>query len=409
MSLRTQIELMTIPQEFTRLCNATLIAEHGDDFLPIDDDRGDRGNDGYLKSEARMFAAHCFKRIQNQSIDAAIRTKMIGDLGKAIALKTARVWEISCWTFLSNYPVSEKLGAELVAIGTRNGIDVSWRGADYFANVLSARPEVAANFPGLQVNEISHQLAQLQAALAELSGRALIQMDAGGSYPRRRRARDQARPSPAAFAGVPRTDEERYELLDTLPPAWEYLLWAGVLRIGRDALETKWRDHELTLPSRVRQYVGLTEMPDFLSKAYGRLGSIIEPMSRVFADQEAAFGAPGEPGDAVRIEHFANWIIGAYEDLLDWAMDLRATDTDDEIEHVVALAAKAADRPLSEIREFIDRSIAETERIPAYFAKPEAERGDPLVLESKVILTADEDLLTRTLTDLRDALGMDPN
>jgi hypothetical protein len=71
-SLEAQISLMTVPQEFIRLCNAVLIAEHGDDFLPIDDDRGDRGNDGYLKSQRRMFAGHCFKRVQNQSLDRAI-------------------------------------------------------------------------------------------------------------------------------------------------------------------------------------------------------------------------------------------------------------------------------------------------------------------------------------------------
>jgi hypothetical protein len=87
MSLEAQIQLITVPQEFARLCNAALAAEHGDDFLPIDDDRPDRGNDGYLKSAKRVFAVHCFKRVQNQSLDNAIRRKMVGDLGKAITLK----------------------------------------------------------------------------------------------------------------------------------------------------------------------------------------------------------------------------------------------------------------------------------------------------------------------------------
>ena len=121
MSLRTQIELMTVPQEFTRLCNAVLIAEYGDDFLPIDDDRADRGNDGYLKSEKRMFAGHCFKRVQNQVIDKLVRAKMIGDLGKAIALKHADVWQVDAWTFLSNYPISEHVAAEVWQIG--RGLD----------------------------------------------------------------------------------------------------------------------------------------------------------------------------------------------------------------------------------------------------------------------------------------------
>jgi hypothetical protein len=66
MSLEAEIGRMTDPQEFMRLCNAVLSAEHGDDFLPIDDDRPDRGNDGYLKSQKRIFAAHCFKRRPEQ-------------------------------------------------------------------------------------------------------------------------------------------------------------------------------------------------------------------------------------------------------------------------------------------------------------------------------------------------------
>jgi hypothetical protein len=35
MSLEAQIQLITVPQEFTRLCNAALAAEYGDDYLPI--------------------------------------------------------------------------------------------------------------------------------------------------------------------------------------------------------------------------------------------------------------------------------------------------------------------------------------------------------------------------------------
>jgi hypothetical protein len=40
-NLEAQIELITAPQEFTRLCNAVLAAEYGSDFLPIDDDRAE--------------------------------------------------------------------------------------------------------------------------------------------------------------------------------------------------------------------------------------------------------------------------------------------------------------------------------------------------------------------------------
>ena len=289
MRLRAQIELITVPQEFTRLCNAVLIAEHGDDFLPIDDDRPDRGNDGYLKSERRMFAAHCFKRVQNQSIDALIRAKMVGDLGKAIALKEADIWSIDAWTFLSNYSLSDKLGAELMRTGRVAGIDVAWRGPDYFANALTRHPEVAAVFPGLQVNQLSDRLAQIQDTLA---------------------GREETPDATTPYAGPPRTLAEQEDLLLRRSPGWEYLLFAGVLQQGRNALETKWRDHELRLPSRTRERLDADEAVSYLSAAFGRLGSIVEPLTRVFEGQQAAFGEPGEPGDPVLIEHFCelgNW------------------------------------------------------------------------------------------------------
>ena len=87
MSLQSQIEQINVPQEFTSLCNAVRTAKHGDDFLPIDDDRPDCGNDGYLRSQRKIFAGHCFKRVQNRSLDEEIHRKMSGDLHKAINLK----------------------------------------------------------------------------------------------------------------------------------------------------------------------------------------------------------------------------------------------------------------------------------------------------------------------------------
>lgn len=131
MNLEAQIELMTVPQEFTRLCNAVLVAEHGDDFLPIDDDRADHGNDGYRKSTRQVFTVHCFKRIQKQAITGEIRRKMLGDLGKAKTLKEQGLWNIDSWTFLANYPIPEEIGREAISLGAKNEIDVSWLGPSF--------------------------------------------------------------------------------------------------------------------------------------------------------------------------------------------------------------------------------------------------------------------------------------
>jgi hypothetical protein len=385
MSLRAQIELMTVPQEFARLCNSVLIAEHGDDFLPIDDDRADRGNDGYLKSEQCMFAVHCFKRIQNRSIDAPIRAKMIGDLGKSIALKAAGVWPVQAWTFLSNYPIPEHIGSEVVQIGRDAGIEVSWRRPDYFATVLSQRPELLSEFPDIQANELAAQIREIRDAVVD--------------------------PVPDSelreHTGTPRNLEEQARLLEDRPPGWEYLLFAGILYQRRTALESKWRGHELGVPARDRHAVRAEEATDYLAAQFGRLGALMEPMTRVFEGQEAAFGAPGEPGDPIRIEHFAEWVLNAYEDAMDWQAAIRAADMPEEFDDARELCAQAADRPLQQIRDFIDAFINSAEGIPEFLQKSDEERKrQPLVIEHELALEMDHDLMDRALKAIRKAVRL---
>jgi hypothetical protein len=406
MNLRAQIELITSPQDFTQLCNAVLIAEHGDDFLPIDDDRADRGNDGYVKSEKRMFAAHCFKRVQNQSIDGAIKTKMVGDLGKAIALKQAGIWDIEAWTFLTNYPISEELAESVVQIGRDAGIDVAWRGPDYFATALQERPELAGTLPGLQVNEISRQLAELQKTVEAAPSGDFAVTD--GETPDQRADGSETSPEPSGAVpepfSVPHSDEERARLVHARPPAWEYLLFAGLLSEGMSSLEAKWRDHELELPARQREHVDGDEVASRMSMAFGDLASIIEPLNRVFAGQEEAFGAPGEPGDPVRIEHLARWILAAYEDMLDWAAGLRAVAVPEQFERAVALTAKAADRPLVQFRAFVYEAIDQVGRIADHLSKPEEEQRETLLVELTLTVEADNDLMEEAVSELKRAI-----
>src|ERR1700735_2277680 len=327
MNLPAQIGLITVPQEFTRLCNAILVAEHGDDYLPIDDDRSDRGNDGYLKSQKRLFAAHCFKRVQNQSIDADIRGKMVGDLGKAIALKKEGLWDIGAWTFLCNYKISEAIAVRLTAIGRETEIDVSWRGPEELAASLQKHEHLLAQFPELQGNRISTQLDGIHDALTLLAATTSDGVTESTSLTR-----------------SPRTAQERHQLLITRQPGWEYLLFAGVLAQGIHRLESKERDHELQLVRGPRQHLDLQATTRYLSNAFDDLVAVWKPMGSLFqpSAMEQAFGAPGEPGDVVRIEHFAQWIVDMYEQTLDWGLAMRGLDVPDPLKKAVELAARCA-------------------------------------------------------------------
>ncbi len=384
MILSAQVGLITVPQEFTRLCNALLAAEHADDYLPIDDDRSDRGNDGYLKSEKRLFAAHCFKRVQNQSIDGAIRAKMVGDLGKAIALKREGIWDIEAWTFLCNYKIIEAIAARLIELGRDAHIDVSWRGPDELAAALQKHDTVLDQFPDLQANRLGEQLVAIQASLSTLSDAV------------------SRTPDMVPLDHAPRTPGEERQLLLSRQPGWEYLLFAGVLYQSANALDGKWRDHELRLARGARQHLDVRAALDYLSQTLGDLKALIEPVNRVFepAAQEESFGAPGEPGDPGRIEHFARRVVGMYEGMLDWAATMRGLDMPDPLKCSAELATQFVDRPIEEFRAFIEHILTEIDRLPSHLAAPNPE---PLKIKLELVVALDPNLLSEFERELRGA------
>jgi hypothetical protein len=367
MNLEAQIELITDPQEFTRLCNAVLVAEYGEDFLPIDDDRADGGNDGYRKSTCQVFAVHCFKRIQKQKITDEIRRKMLGDLGKAKTLKQQGLWEVERWTFLSNYPIPEEIGRQAIALGAEGQIEVSWLGPGFVASSLQRRRDVRALFPTLQANEVADQLKGLRIALDG--------------------------PAPVAPDRVPRTLDEQKAVLSVRPPGWEYLLFGGALYIGKDSLEGKWHDFEIPPHSRFHEISDVSEASSFLSREMKQIIGLTEALERVFspAVQEQAFGPPGVEGDPHRIEHLANRVISTYEGILDWAAELRQFRFPEVLAPAFEMVPLMADRPLRKFRDFVDNAVAELDRVPGILEEDEPE--EPIVLTLDLHLELDPDVM----------------
>lgn len=377
MSLASQISLMTVPQEFSRLCNAILRAEHGDDFLPIDDDRADAGNDGYLASERRMFAMHCFKRPQNQGVDQLIRRKMIGDLGKAIALEQAGEWRVGAWTFVSNYPVSERLAAELVRMGREQGISVSWMGPAELAIKLHAHPEVLEQFPGLHASKVSTHLEGLRDSVSKIAREVV--------------------PESTEVGGVPHSPRQLSALLAQKPRAWEYLLFAGALLQGREALEFTYLDHKLGIAAN-RRAVGFDEALEVIQRAFERLSETMDPLERAFQEdpQRHAFGPPGEPGDAQAIQHLAHLVVHAYEELLDIAGSLDAIAPPKLLVLIHELTLCKVDEPLEALRAFITKVVEEMDRLPDRLGHEEH-----IVIDLELDVTPDETIGNRISAESR--------
>lgn len=187
---------------------------------------------------------------------------------------------------------------------------------------------------------------------------------------------------------VPRTADQQRELLAQRPDAWEYLLYAGVLWQRREALELKWRDHELGYARRTGQHLDDRQATSFLGNTLRDLSAFGPNVLKMLDPkaQERAFGALGEPGNPALIEHIATRLVEIYEEVLDIAAVLRGTGVTEEMEPVMEAAARMADTPLREIRDFIDQLVTEADSLPERLALDE-----PITITLTLTLTIDEE------------------
>ena len=191
---------------------------------------------------------------------------------------------------------------------------------------------------------------------------------------------------------VPRTKEELRRLIEERPPAWEYFLYAATLFEKQRDLDPKYHDHEVRFAARTGRVVRGEEAFRYLSDRFSevqlltsRVNSLLSP-----AAQERAFGLPGVPGDVDRIVHLASRLVSTYEDLLDWAAELRGTSVPAVFREVFDLGAQTVDRPIEEMRQFFSEFIRTTDALRARMSKEET-----VVVNLSLILTHDEALSKR--------------
>jgi TIR domain len=201
----------------------------------------------------------------------------------------------------------------------------------------------------------------------------------------------------AVISSVPRTSDEQRELLAQRPFAWEYLLYASVLLERRTAIEEKWRDNEIRYARKTGNVMDDGTAIRYLSAATQQASLISSGITRVLDSdaQTAAFGAPGEPGDPERIEHLATRLIGVYEEFLDWARDLRSITVDAELRQAFELAARLADRPARQIREFVDSFVASVEKFSG-----QIQGNETIVIRMTLTLDIDQDVLSACMKEL---------
>jgi hypothetical protein len=173
---------------------------------------------------------------------------------------------------------------------------------------------------------------------------------------------------------IPHTAEQRRQLLTRRPVVWEYLLFAGILAEGKDALEPKWRDHQLHYVRKAGPVLSDTEASRFIREAMHELWVFTENLDRILRDQikkEPAHGTPEVPSDPARIEYLGQRVVEIYEGLLDWPARIRGARTSDNFNRVFEVLASYADNPIEQTRAFIDQYVDEVSRLPGRLADPD--------------------------------------
>jgi hypothetical protein len=167
--------------------------------------------------------------------------------------------------------------------------------------------------------------------------------------------------------GVPVGESDRFALVFEKPRLWEYALFGSVLVDQLTAYESVYRDYLVGYIAEAGPRVRLPELGAYLSDASSQVLLIVRNFNKLLngSAQTRAFGAPGQPGDAMLIEHLARRLIDIYGDLLAWAAGIRGTRVDADAERAVELLAQYVDSPIHAIRDFVDDYVQQVNEIPA--------------------------------------------
>jgi hypothetical protein len=184
-----------------------------------------------------------------------------------------------------------------------------------------------------------------------------------------------------SWPGVPKTQSDLDNIIKNKPPYWEYLLFAGTLKLEMEKLETRYEDFLLGYAPRTSVIIHDREFAEYLNIQLTELTVIAESYIRL-CDKEAverAFGEKGISGDVSRIMHLAKRHISVYDELLRWAERLRGASIPSRYRKLVDILLENPKQPLDELRRFVEGYAERTEEFPNL-----AQKGQPIRLEHRI-------------------------
>lgn len=193
---------------------------------------------------------------------------------------------------------------------------------------------------------------------------------------------------------APRTQQEIDDVLAKKPPGWEELYLGGLVHLGKESLEDRYRDYELGYADRSGNRIEDRDLGAFLKSTTDELRGLISLIENLTTPdvQLRAIGPLGTPGDPGRIRQLALRWNSFYEALLSWTTRIRGTAHSSLLDRSFGLLASLTADLVEGYRRFVEEFIARTDEVPGVLAGEKHRRASSLTLNLQISKALVDDL-----------------
>lgn len=139
------------------------------------------------------------------------------------------------------------------------------------------------------------------------------------------------------------------------PQYWEYLLTIELLRSKFAEVKRSYSDLEKGFIFRKSRVVSGKEFYNLLLGKMRDLELLLPAFDAVLNSEiPAAWGAPGEAGNALEIKHAVDILIGACKELVEWEVDFRSIQSSEAFDTLLSLMRGITSTLLDEVARLIE-------------------------------------------------------
>ena len=145
-----------------------------------------------------------------------------------------------------------------------------------------------------------------------------------------------------------------------------------------------------------------TTIATYLQSALDRTRVVLRSAELIMAPEatEAAFGAPGQSGEAKHIRVLASRLNAMCSSMMDGAAEARGVVRPQRYEALLEALASISDRPIQCYREWLEQAVADLDTVPASLA-----RNEPPSFSLALVLDEDDQAIEDLMREADRVIG----